>query len=99
MNPITAIRSLLLPKPPHRAKGVCYTYAHFARVPKAIDVFLDRDDGTWEYVGEYVPKRTCKNLSKYCNYLHCSECGCGYDFLTDDPPNFCPKCGARIEEK
>lgn len=47
----------------------------------------------------YVPERTCRNLNPpSCRDFECSECGESSEFTPGFMPNYCPHCGARVEE-
>ena len=44
-------------------------------------------------------ERTCRNLNPpSCRDFECSECGESSEFTPGFMPNYCPHCGARVEE-
>lgn len=48
---------------------------------------------------EPEPERTCRNLNPpSCRDFECSECGESSEFTPGFMPNYCPHCGARVEE-
>ena len=67
-----------------------------------------------EYDGEFVDKYSIDNLptidavpvrhgqwetnSDRSDTLICSVCKCGFDMWKHDPHNFCPNCGAKMDE-
>lgn len=67
-----------------------------------------------EYDGEFVDKYSIDNLptidavpvrhgqwetnSDRPDTLICSVCKCGFDMWKHDPHNFCPNCGAKMDE-
>ena len=56
-------------------------------------------DGMCEPGRRYVPERTCRNLNPpSCRDFECSECGESSEFTPGFMPNYCPHCGARVEE-
>ena len=71
-----------------------------------LDKVILNDEGGEHEPMEFVPADatvgmgTCQNVSEYTNVFTCSECGYEYDFVTDpyNGPNYCPRCGRRIEE-
>lgn len=44
-------------------------------------------------------ERTCRDLNPpSCRDFECSECGESSEFTPCFMPNYCPNCGARVEE-
>lgn len=49
-------------------------------------------------------ERTCemyqyRNVLGYINEYQCSECGSDAQWADDEPPNYCPNCGAKVVDR
>lgn len=62
---------------------------------KDIDLAKKKAIEAWNRRAE----RTCRNLNPpSCRDFECSECGESSEFTPGFMPNYCPNCGARVEE-
>lgn len=63
-------------------------------------LYVDADNGCiWHEGVKYVPERTCSVRESYHDVdgsWHYLTCGHRADTWLDDPPEYCPNCGARV---
>lgn len=87
-------------------KGNCYCIVSSGH-PKTVSVATDEELQDWII---YKPERVGRNLRDDDNQSECSECGTlvvdmayfdklgGSMVMVRNYPDYCPKCGARLEE-